>query len=390
MTHEPLHTQIDGEADEHRNAIGLPLASIIIVNYNYGHFLRAALDSVLSQTYPNIEVIIVDDASTDGSCAVLEEISLSWPAVKIIRLKENSGQSQASRIGFDASHGDYVTFLDADDVLLSNFVRTHIFVHLSLRVPVGLSSSDMGQALHTNMILSTTHHFSNYVTSKKGKKTDLIRPVSENGHELWPLPYDGSDIIDKIHFVPPNYRGPWMWAPTSGNCFRRDALAMFMNNNALENLRSCTDAYLVRAVALLTGSVLIDRALGIYRLHGTNSFSNSANLNMFLHYDRGASTDNDQKGRRMVIDHLVARADFFSHRMHSPFQLLGTLQALDRPWPRQKSRISGCHSYVGGEVIGHFTGLSKALGRWRLTLWASQLGIAPWTLLSAWLRAAAR
>src|SRR6202040_3570382 len=129
------------------NKFSLPLVSVIIVNYNYGRFLKQAADSVFEQTYPNLECIIVDTASTDCSAAVLLDISRECPGAKIVRRKEPGGQSLASKEGFEASSGEYVVFLDADDYLLASFVETHVFVHLSLRVPVGFSSSDMIQAV---------------------------------------------------------------------------------------------------------------------------------------------------------------------------------------------------------------------------------------------------
>lgn len=63
----------------------LPLVSIIINNYNYGRFLREAIDSALNQTYPHVEVIVVDDGSTDGS----QEIITSYGDRVIPVLKEN-------------------------------------------------------------------------------------------------------------------------------------------------------------------------------------------------------------------------------------------------------------------------------------------------------------
>ena len=64
------------------NKLSLPLVSVIIVNYNYGRFLKQAADSVFEQTYPNIECIIVDNASTDCSAGVLLDISREYPARK--------------------------------------------------------------------------------------------------------------------------------------------------------------------------------------------------------------------------------------------------------------------------------------------------------------------
>jgi glycosyltransferase involved in cell wall biosynthesis len=377
------HVQNAVQSPKHR--IGLPLVSIIVVNFNYQRFLVEAIESAISQTYPNIEIIVVDDASTDESGIILDKIEEKYHDISIIRRSENGGQSLASRQGFEASSGDYVVFLDADDVLLPDFVHTHVFVHLSLRVPVGLTSSDMAQAAGERLVLSGLPQINEYVRSGKGKCKNFVRPVDENGDDLYPLSPPDGDLTDRIHFVPPCNLRRWIWAPTSGNCFRRDALAMFIDNDALADLRSCTDAYLVRGITVLTGSVLIDRALSIYRLHGSNVFSKGPNLNAMLNYDRNGP-NNDQKGRRMVVDHLIANAGFFGRKVHSPFHMLKALSALNDPWPRMPSRIAGSRSYTGGEVIAHFSQLCGALGLWRVALWTPLLGVYPWALAWAWLK----
>lgn len=130
-------------SDVKLNKFSLPLVSVIIVNYNYGRFLREAADSVFAQNYPNIECVIVDNASTDDSGGILLDLSRQYPSAAILRRRDNGGQSIASKEGFEASSGEYVVFLDADDVLLPAFIETYIFVHLSLRIPVGFSSADM-------------------------------------------------------------------------------------------------------------------------------------------------------------------------------------------------------------------------------------------------------
>jgi glycosyltransferase involved in cell wall biosynthesis len=361
-----------------KHRFGLPLVSVIVVNYNYGRFLIEAVESIVAQTYPHIEIIIADDASTDDSASVLDRIEATYPQAKIIRRTENGGQSLASRQGFEASSGDYVAFLDADDILLPDFVATHVFVHLSVRVPVGFSSSDMAQASGSRIVTSMLHHFGNYVRSGQGRCENLLRRIDEHSPELWPLADMDEQICDSVHLVDPTYQNPWVWAPTSGNLFRRDALTLFFDNDALANLRSCTDAYLVRGVAVLNGSVLIDRTLSIYRLHGANSFSQGPHLNGTISYDRGSPSDNDQKGRRLAIDHLIAKADVLARRLNSPFHYLDALKALNDSWPLMPSRTPGCRSYVGGEIVAHFRQLAQAIGLWPLTLRAGSLGVSRW------------
>ena len=91
----------------------LPLISVIIPCYNQAHFLSAAIQSVLAQTYAHHEIIVVDDGSTDDTA----EVAASYPMVRYVR-QDNQGLSSARNTGLRESRGDYLVFLDADDLLL--------------------------------------------------------------------------------------------------------------------------------------------------------------------------------------------------------------------------------------------------------------------------------
>lgn len=101
-----------------------PLVSAIIPNYNYARYVGEAVESALGQTYPNIEVIVVDDGSTDNSLEVLEKYR---DRIKIIEQK-NSGVCVARNRGVAESKGEYVAFLDADDVWLPEKIELQIDV----------------------------------------------------------------------------------------------------------------------------------------------------------------------------------------------------------------------------------------------------------------------
>jgi glycosyltransferase involved in cell wall biosynthesis len=358
----------------------LPLVSVIIVNYNYGRFLKQAADSVFEQTYPNIECIIVDNASTDCSAAVLLDILTQYPGAKIVRRKDNGGQSLASMEGFEASSGEYVVFLDADDYLLASFVETHVFVHLSLRVPVGFSSSDMIQTVDSRIVLGTLAYLSGYVRSGRGICPGLLRRIDESAPGVWPLPGPGASIETQVHLVEPGYAGDWMWAPTSGNCFRRDALQLFLNNKDLPALRSCTDSYLLRGINVVTGSVVIDRPLGIYQLHGVNVFSKRPHLNGILSYDRDS---HNELGRELIIDHLIANAPLFLRKMPSPWHFMDALKAVDGAWPRLPTSVAGCRSYLAGRVVAEAATVAPALGFFHFIYWLKRLKVAPHAILKA-------
>ncbi len=86
--------------------------SVVIPAYNAERYVGKAIESCLNQSYPPHEIIVVDDASTDGSAAVAE---LYPEPVRVIRLKENSGVSVARNRGVEVSTGNWIAFLDADD-----------------------------------------------------------------------------------------------------------------------------------------------------------------------------------------------------------------------------------------------------------------------------------
>ena len=120
----------------------LPLVSIICLCYNHARFLREALDSVLTQTYPNIEVVIVDDCSTDGSVGIIEEYLQRHPRLKFISTGHNRGNTTAFNIGWRASQGDYVIDFATDDVLLPERVAQQVDAFKKLDNAYGVVYTD--------------------------------------------------------------------------------------------------------------------------------------------------------------------------------------------------------------------------------------------------------
>lgn len=100
---------------------GVPLVSVIIPCYNQAHFLGDAIESVLDQTYPYFEIIVVDDGSPDNT----SEVAAGYPAVRCIR-QENRGLAGARNGGIPHARGDYLLFLDSDDRLMPGAIETHL------------------------------------------------------------------------------------------------------------------------------------------------------------------------------------------------------------------------------------------------------------------------
>ena len=367
------------ESGDGKKFLRVPLVSVIVVNFNYGRFLRAAVDSVCGQTYPNIECIVVDNASTDESGAVLRAIEARYANVKVIRRADNGGQTWAALEGFAASAGPYVIFLDADDLLLPNCVETHVFVHLSLRVHVGFTSGDMLQVSGDQVVLGTEHALNRVMKTGRGIKPRAVRPYRHAFGETWPPENFDCRVLDRIRFV--RLTGQWVWSPTSGNCFRRDALCLFADNPALQDLKTGTDLYFCIGINAVSGSVLIDAPVAVYRLHGGNIFSQRPQLNHVLCYEPGGVGDSIAKAKAVLIDHLIERADLFVGRGWIWLNFLWLLWRLDGKnldpgapgWARR--------SRAATTLVKNYGSTSRLLGGWPVKAWLA-LRLVPLTVIS--------
>ena len=166
-----------------------PAASVIVINYNYARFLPAAIESALAQSYPNTEVVVIDDGSTDDSRQVIAGYGDRVSAV----LKENGGHTSAFNAGFAASRGEIVCFLDADDLLL----------------PTALEQA-ASRLLDDPCIVKV--HWPLWVIDEQGRRTGEIEPSR---------PLEGGDLRElAIREGPAVYKS----APTSGNAYSRTFL----------------------------------------------------------------------------------------------------------------------------------------------------------------------
>lgn len=101
----------------------MPLVSVIIPIYKVEPYLRRCIDSVISQTYTNLEIILVDDGSPDNCPAICDEYAQKDNRIKVIH-KRNGGLSSARNAGLDICKGDYISFIDSDDWVSPSYIQT--------------------------------------------------------------------------------------------------------------------------------------------------------------------------------------------------------------------------------------------------------------------------
>ena len=95
----------------------MPKISVLIPAYNVERYVARCLDSVIGQTFPDLEIIIVNDGSTDGTASIIDEYAARDSRIQVINHPENCGLMWARKTGVEASTGDYLMFVDSDDAL---------------------------------------------------------------------------------------------------------------------------------------------------------------------------------------------------------------------------------------------------------------------------------
>lgn len=234
-----------------------PLVSIIINNYNYGCYISKAIDSALSQTYPYIEVIVVDDGSTDNS----REIINSYKEQVISVFKQNGGQASAFNQGFAASKGDIICLLDSDDIFTP--------VKVVEVVKAFEEHQDIGWCFHhlylVNISPSSYQSFDRLINQNSGFSVEKI------------------DFQDNIK----NAEMPQFVPATSGLCFSRSLLSQILPMPESEGV-SISDLY-VKYIALgLDKGCVINANLAIQGVHTNNAYtckSNTKKQNLYSKID---------------------------------------------------------------------------------------------------------
>ena len=107
-----------------------PLISVIVPIYNVEPYLKPCIDSIINQTYKNLEIILIDDGSTDNCPAICDEYAQNDNRITVIH-KKNSGQSDARNIGIEKSTGDYIFFVDSDDYIELSAIGKLLNISLS-------------------------------------------------------------------------------------------------------------------------------------------------------------------------------------------------------------------------------------------------------------------
>ena len=147
------------------------LVSIITPSYNSAKFIAETIQSVQNQTYSNWEMIIVDDGSSDETERVVLSIIQNDRRIQFHKLSQNSGPAVARNIGIEKASGDYMTFIDADDIWFPTFIENNIKTIQETGIPFVFSSYK-----RANVQLEFV--YSDFIVPHKVSYTDILKSNS--------------------------------------------------------------------------------------------------------------------------------------------------------------------------------------------------------------------
>jgi glycosyltransferase involved in cell wall biosynthesis len=217
-----------------------PLVSVLVTNYNRERFIAQAIESVLSQTNQQFEIIVCDDGSTDRSPEIVASMAASDRRIRLIRLPENRGNASALNAAWREASGQIICLLDSDDEFHPR--------KLEKVVERFVAHPDVGTLVHPLMY------------------------VDEGGEPIQELRFlvrpDCGWIAERVA----QRGGRWSNMPGGGTCFRRE-LGEVAFPIPEDTFRFFGDGFIYTLGPLLTPVSYIDEPLYDYRIHGSNAFA---------------------------------------------------------------------------------------------------------------------
>jgi len=217
-----------------------PLVSVLISNYNYAHLAPQAIDSVLNQSYSNIEIVICDDGSSDNSVEVLRRYAARDRRVTVLT-KDNGGQATGFNLAYRHCHGDILCFLDTDDTYLPNKVE---------RVIEAFRAAPQAGCVLNRVLRSDAD-------GRPRGQLPLFASLPSGWH--------GPKVV-KLGGVLEHIPG------TPGQNYRRQIIDRMFPLPVYPPLNMCPDIVMMRLAPLLTAFAAVEEPMASARIHGRNTY----------------------------------------------------------------------------------------------------------------------
>jgi glycosyltransferase involved in cell wall biosynthesis len=262
----------------------LPAVSVVVTCFNCRDYIADAIRSVARQTLHDFECVIVDDASTDDSAAVIQQVlvELADARFTLVRLERNVGQTGATRQGLAHTRATFVCFLDSDDLWNPTFLERHLAAHLNETFAVGFTACNARLIDGSGALIAGTVYWFGKDRARVDRDRNMtpIDPArvptidAAAGKAAWQSQTPYRLYTRRVVH--------WVWVSTSSMMFRRSLIELVFPEDD-EAFRLHMDFYVVVMAQMVAGSLLIDEALYSYRLHGRNGAADNPVLGGRLH-----------------------------------------------------------------------------------------------------------
>lgn len=327
---EPTLARLVGDcAPRMPSQLHAPNVSVIVTAYNAAPFLLETLESVREQTLPFLECIIVDDASKDDTRSVVEAFLAQVNDARFCLLcrDENGGQLAAQITGFNASRGEFVVFLDADDLLYRDCLEAQLAAHLSSVPIVPLVCLDAATIDAHSALLSAHHremkpHIWELTHAAMRPTTVQIGGELVKARLILPSAANRLSLVDE-----------YLWTSQSFIMFRADALRLILPDTT-KYFRICADYFLLGMSHAFNCTLLVERQGGAYRLHGSNGFSHPRLISAEMESSSSIVANRQHEDmRQLAAEVVLERIEEFASLWGS-FKVMRALLSVQRAFAR--------------------------------------------------------
>lgn len=221
--------------------------SLVIPVYNVRDYLKKCLDSVAAQTYENLEVIIVNDGSTDDSPDIVNDYTAKFENMTCYTI-ENRGLGGARNFGMEQATGEYLTFLDSDDYIDSTYVEKLVTAAVESDSDIAVCNNyDVSES--GEILLTYRHPYKHAVTSLAEDPTLLFNRLCAWGKLYKRELFDGLEYVSRVWYEDMRLT-PKLFLKAKKICFVEDCLVYYvqragsiMNNNNVKRNLEIIDAF---------------------------------------------------------------------------------------------------------------------------------------------------
>ena len=257
----PINTQ------RHSNS-NSPYISVIILSYNYGHYLMRALEAIARQDFRDFEIVFVDDCSTDNSVALLKQFCEVHPNISVIPvlLQRNSGISVATRKGVEAANGQYLMIHGADDWMDDNTLRLVSDAAKTVDADRVISAyrdvDDQGRIVQERLLGQKPVHWLYGMQHASLYRADIYKQESITGSTLW------DDAETSFHFSAFTERVAYVFSPCYNYLVHLDSTSRKRGiyKKLLEDEYYSFGAFLDSCMAYLPTKISSDYDYAVYQL----------------------------------------------------------------------------------------------------------------------------